>query len=250
MNQYVEPNTRIPRVKRRRFLALLGGIPILGSLGVPAARALETDDAAMADQKVPPIDSRHAALLVMDYQNAWIATLSDPDPLLSREVKTISIARQHGVRVAYTFVAFTPADYAAVSKNNIIFTGLTSKPGALDEGSKRMAIDGRVAPRRDDKVVRKTRVGAFDRTDLDQWLRDLSIDTLILSGISTSGVVLSTVCDAADRDYRLVVVSDACADTVPQIQDTLMHKVFPQRAQIVTHADLPRLLVHRRGSAG
>ena len=244
MNKYVEPSTRIPRVKRRRFLALLGGIPILGPLGAPAARALARNDAAMADQKVPPIDSRHAALLVMDYQNAWIATLSDPDPLLAREVKTISLARHHGVRVAYTFVAFTPADYPAVSKNNIIFTGLTSKPGALNEGSKRMAIDERVAPRRDDKVVRKTRVGAFDRTDLDQWLRDLSIDTLILTGISTSGVVLSTVCDAADRDYRLVVVSDACADTVPQIQDTLMHRVFPQRAQIVTHADLPRLLVH------
>ena len=250
MSQCVEPNTRVPRVKRRRFLALLGGIPILGSLGAPAARALQTDDAAMADRKVPPIDSRHAALLVMDYQNAWIATLSDPDPLLSREVKTISIAREHGVRVAYTFVAFTPADYPAVSKNNLIFTGLTRQPGALDEGSERMAIDGRVAPRPDDKVVRKTRVGAFDRTDLDQWLRDLSIDTLILTGISTSGVVLSTVCDAADRDYRLVVVSDACADTVPQIQDTLMNKVFPQRAQIVTHADLPRLLVRPRQSAG
>ena len=235
---------------KRRFPAVLGGIPILGWLGVPAARALEADDAAMADQEVAPIDSRHAALLVMDYQNAWIATLSDPDPLLSREVKTISIARQHGVRVAYTFVAFTPADYPAVSENNIIFTELTSTPGALDEGSERMAIDRRVAPRRDDKVVRKTRVGAFDRTDLDQWLRDLSIDTLILTGISTSGVVLSTVCDAADRDYRLIVVKDACADTVPRIQDTLMNQVFPQRAQIVTHAELPRLLAHRRTSAG
>jgi nicotinamidase-related amidase len=250
VNQYVEPNAKFPRVKRRRFLALLGGIPMLGPLGAPAARALAGDNAGMADRMVPPIDSRRAALLVMDYQNAWIATLSDPGPLLAREVQTISLARHHGVRVAYTFVAFTPADYPAVSKNNIIFTGLTSKPGALDEGSKRMAIDERVAPRRGDKVVRKTRVGAFDRTDLDQWLRDLSIDTLILTGISTSGVVLSTVCDAADRDYRLVVVSDACADTVPQIQDTLMHRVFPQRAQIVTHSDLPRLLVHRRGSSG
>jgi nicotinamidase-related amidase len=182
----------------------------------------------------------------MDYQLAWIATLSDPDPLLARAAKAISIARQRRVRVAYTFVAFTPADYPAVSKNNIIFTQLTSKPGALDEGSKRMAIDARVAPRREDKVVRKTRVGAFARTDLDSWLRDLSIDTLILTGISTSGVVLSTVCDAADRDYRLVVVSDACADTVPQIQDTLMNKVFPQRAQIVTVADLPGLLRHTR----
>jgi len=232
-------------MKRRRFLTLLAGIPIVGPARAPGARgarAPERDDQTMGGGNVPPIAPRRAALLVMDYQNAWIATLSDPDPLLSRAAKAISTARDRGVRVAYTYVAFTPADYPAVSKDNIIFTGLTSKPGALDEGSKRMAIDERVAPRPDDKVVRKTRVGAFARTDLDAWLRDLSIDTLILTGISTSGVVLSTVCDAADRDYRLVVVSDACADTVPQIQDTLMHEVFPQRAQILTVADLPRLL--------
>jgi nicotinamidase-related amidase len=233
-------------MKRRRFLAILGGIPILGTLGSHAARAQESNHQTMTDPKVPPIDPRRAALLVMDYQLAWIATLSNPDPLLSRAATAISIARERRVRVAYTFVAFTPADYPAVSKNNIIFTQLTSKPGALDEGSKRMSIDARVAPKREDKVVRKTRVGAFARTDLDSWLRDLSIDTLILTGISTSGVVLSTVCDAADRDYRLVVVSDACADTVPQIQDTLMHRVFPQRAQIVTVADLPGLLQRRR----
>ena len=106
-----------------------------------------------------------------------------------------------------------------------------------------MAVDHRVAPKPGDKVVRKTRVGAFARTDLDGWLRGLSIDTVILTGISTSGVVLSTVCDAADRDYRVVVVSDACADVDPQIQNVLMHKVFPQRAHIVTVADLPRLLL-------
>lgn len=233
-------------MKRRRFLTLLAGIPMLGSLGVLAARALGSDDQTMGGGNVSPIDPQRAALLVMDYQNAWIATLSDPDPLLSRAAKAISTARDRGVRVAYTYVAFTPADYPAVSDNNIIFTGLTSKPGALDEGSKRMAMDERVAPKAEDKVVRKTRVGAFDRTDLDAWLRDLSIDTLILTGISTSGVVLSTVCDAADRDYRLVVVSDACADTVPQIQDTLIYKVFPQRAQIVTVADLPRLIQQGR----
>src|ERR1700755_3126946 len=48
MNQYGEPSTGLPRVKRRRFLALLGGIPAVGSLGAPAARALAREDAPMA----------------------------------------------------------------------------------------------------------------------------------------------------------------------------------------------------------
>ncbi len=178
----------------------------------------------------------------MDYQRAWIGTLSDSDPLLSRAALAIATARSRGARVAYTRVAFTPADYAAVPAGNIIFSHLTSRPGALDDRSPAMSIDRRVAPKPGDKVVRKTRVGAFARTDLDEWLRALSIDTLILTGISTSGVVLSTVCDAADRDYRIVVVRDACADVDPQIQSVLIRKIFPQRAQIVTVADLPKLL--------
>lgn len=182
----------------------------------------------------------------MDYQPAWIATLADSDPLLSRAARAISTARDSGARIAYTRVGFTPADYAAVPANNIIFTKLTGRTGFLDDHASAMAVDARVAPKPGDKVVRKTRVGAFARTDLDQWLRALSIDTLILTGISTSGVVLSTVCDAADRDYRVVVVSDACSDTDPQIQKALIHKIFPQRAQIVTVADLPTLLRKQR----
>ena len=178
----------------------------------------------------------------MDYQHAWIKTLSHSDALLSRAAEAISTARHHGVRIAYTRVGFTPADYAAVPARNIIFRQLASRPGALDDASPAMAVDDRVAPEAGDKVVRKTRVGAFARTDLDEWLRDLSVDTLILTGISTSGVVLSTVCDAADRDYRIVVVRDACADRDREIQDVLIHKVFPQRAHVVTVADLPRLL--------
>jgi nicotinamidase-related amidase len=225
-------------MNRRRSLAVLVVVALLGSAGVIFARAQESDDGP----QVPAIDPRHAALLVMDYQHAWIETLTDTDALLSRAAKAISTARDRDVPVAYTRVGFTPADYAAVPKNNIIFTQLTSKPGALDENSPAMAIDDRVAPRPKDKVVRKTRVGAFARTDLDEWLRGRSIDTLILTGISTSGVVLSTVTDAADRDYRLVVVKDAVADKVPEIQDALINKVFPQRAQIVTVADLPGLL--------
>jgi Isochorismatase family len=47
---------------------------------------------------------------------------------------------------------------------------------------------------------RKTRVGAMSTTDLDRQLRDRGIDTLVLAGISTSGVVLSTVVEATGRD--------------------------------------------------
>jgi nicotinamidase-related amidase len=84
--------------------------------------------------------------------------------------------------------------------------------------------------------------GAFSTTDLDERLRAPGVDTLVLAGIGTSGVVLSTVCDAADRDYRLYVLSDACADHDPEVHATLCEKVFPKHAYVVATDRLTELL--------
>jgi nicotinamidase-related amidase len=91
-------------------------------------------------------------------------------------------------------------------------------------------------------VVRKTRVGAMSTTDLDRQLRDRGIDTLVLAGLSTSGVVLSTLVEAADRDYRLYVLSDGTDDPDAQARDVLLGKVFPRRAQVIEIAGLRTLL--------
>ena len=63
----------------------------------------------------------------------------------------------------------------------------------LHEDDPATAIHDSLAPQPGDIVVRKTRVGAMSTTDLDRQLRDRGIDTLVLAGISTSGVVLSTL---------------------------------------------------------
>ncbi len=105
-----------------------------------------------------------------------------------------------------------------------------------------MAIHDSLAPQPGDIVVRKTRVGAMSTTDLDRQLRDRGIDTLVLAGISTSGVVLSTVIEAADRDYQLYVLSDGTEDRDEQTRDVLLGKVFPRRAQVIDTAALRTLL--------
>ena len=104
-------------------------------------------------------------------------------------------------------------------------------------------IPDHVAPQADDIVVRKTRVGAFSTTNLAQQLENAGITTLILAGISTSGVVLSTVRDAADRDYRLFVLADACADPNSGVHETLMHGVFPRQADVIATSELEELFM-------
>ena len=82
-------------------------------------------------------------------------------------------------------------------------------------------IHADVAPKDGDIVIMKHRVSAFTGTDLEMILRANEIDTLVLFGIATSGVVLSTLVDAADRDYRLTVIRDCCADTDAELHSCL-----------------------------
>jgi nicotinamidase-related amidase len=155
--------------------------------------------------------------------------------------EAIATARSRGVRIGYVRVAFGDTDYDAIPDTNKIFAGLAAARRFHDEAPG-TAIHEAVAPEPGDVVVRKTRGGAFSTTDLDRELRERGIDTLILAGLATSGVVLSTVRDAADRDYRLYVLEDCSSDPDREVHDLLIRKVFPRQAYIVSSADLPGLL--------
>jgi len=83
-------------------------------------------------------------------------------------------------------------------------------------------------------VVTKRRASAFAGSDLDLVLRTLDIDHLVLTGIATSGVVLFTVCQAADLDLGLTVLSDGCLDPDPEVHRLLTEKLFPRQADVLT----------------
>jgi nicotinamidase-related amidase len=54
------------------------------------------------------------------------------------------------------------------------------------------------------------------------------------SGIATSGVVLSTLREAADKDYQLTILSDCCADGDEEVHRVLISKIFPRQAEVIT----------------
>ena len=90
--------------------------------------------------------------------------------------------------------------------------------------------------------MRKVRVGPFLTGDLDRLLRERGIDPLVLAGISTSGVLLFTVCDGHDRDYRLFVLADASAGPDAEIHEFLLENILPRQAEVIEVADLAGLL--------
>jgi nicotinamidase-related amidase len=85
-------------------------------------------------------------------------------------------------------------------------------------------------------------VSAFAGTDLELLLRASNIQTLILFGVATSGVVLSTLLTAFDADYEIFVIKDCCADGDPETHKILVEKFFPQRANVITAGEFQKLL--------
>ncbi|GAA2279907.1 cysteine hydrolase [Kitasatospora cystarginea] len=192
----------------------------------------------------PALDPAHTALLVMDCQPAILAALpedGDREALLGRMEGAIADVRATGGTIAYVRVGLTEADWDATPAVNKSFAPL-ARHRVMHHEDPAAAIHERLAPQDGDIIVRKIRYGGMSTTDLDQQLRERGITTLVVSGISTSGAVLSTVIDAADRDYQLYVLSDGVADPDTEVHDILLSRVLPSRAHIVDSAELHALL--------
>ena len=176
------------------------------------------------------------ALLVMDLQNGIVARVADQaEVLVGTLERVIAAARDRVMPIIYVRVAFRPGA-PEVSDRNQGFSAL-KKSVPMDETSDATQIYPRLAPREGDVLVTKRRVSAFSGSDLDVVLRALDIDHLVLTGISTSGVVRSTTRQAADLDFRLTILADACADADPEVHRVLTEKVFPRQATVMNAND-------------
>jgi nicotinamidase-related amidase len=179
------------------------------------------------------LDPATTALLVMDYQSGIVERLPDPEGQLAQAERVIAAVRDKGGHVGYVRVAFTDDELAEIPERSAMAAAASRGP-AMHADAPETQVHERLAPRAGDVVVRKRRVGAFSTTDLHEQLQALGVQTIVLAGISTSGVVLSTVRDGADRDYRVVVLSDASADPDPEVHEFLTTRVFPRQAAVVT----------------
>jgi nicotinamidase-related amidase len=189
---------------------------------------------------VVPAGASGLALLLLDFQYGVLDTITNSADVLSRAEAALWWARQQRVQVAHVRVAFTEEDFERVPTHNKALRQIVESR-KFAEGSPEAAIHSRVAPQGGELVVRKTRFGAFSTTELHRLLQELGIDTLILAGVSTSGVVLSTVRDALDRDYEIYVLADTIADHDPKLHDVLVERLLPQSVNVIDTRDLPSL---------
>jgi nicotinamidase-related amidase len=187
----------------------------------------------------PALDPARTAVLSMDMQSAIVSIyVGDQDAFTSRAAEVLRRCRKRGVTVIHIQVGFRPG-LPEVSSRNALFVAVKNSPERqqLFQGEAGK-IHPALGPEGDDIVITKHRISAFTGTDLDMILRAKEIDTLVMFGIATSGVVLSTLLDAVDADYRVIVIADCCADQDAEVHSTLLEKFFPRRGIVVTAAEL------------
>ena len=188
------------------------------------------------------LDKPHTALLIADFYAEQMSKL--PHAVNRKCVeKTLALrqaARAAGVLICYSATVFRPG-YIEVNERNKTFSERkrTGGPAIADPLT---VMHPQMQPAEGEPVVGKHRVNAMFGTDLAMILGARNVDTLVLLGFATSGVVLSTTRYAADADYRLFIVEDCCADADPAVHDFLCAKIFPRQADVVQSADVIKAL--------
>lgn len=168
----------------------------------------------------------------MDVQTGIVPGVPIPPTYLPLMSDTINTARSAGVKIIYIILSFRPS-HPECSPRNPIFGGALAMTNAYVATAPETVIHPSIAPLSTDIVVEKKRVSAFTGSDLDVVLRSLGVEQLVMMGMITSGVVLSTVCEAFDKDFEIVVLSDLCVDFEEETHRVVMNSVIAKRGKVV-----------------
>ena len=151
------------------------------------------------------------ALLVVDFVNGF------NDPLIfgggnipqavDRTKALLAAARRFSLPIAFTRIV-----YADDGSDASVFT--LKMPGllALTESAPAAQVVDALAPEPGEYIIRKTQPSAFHGTSLVGWLARKRVDTILVSGCTTSGCVRASVIDAMSHNFKTIVVSDCVGD--------------------------------------
>jgi nicotinamidase-related amidase len=189
--------------------------------------------------------SDHTALLVIDVQRyfvhpeypfgKWVASVTPGgidayyqrvrDLVIPNIKRLLDGARQRGIFTVFTEVgSLRPdgADLPGWMRRHIALSGAAVYPPFSDPSCR---VDDSVAPHPGELILQKTTSGPLNSTKLDQTLRVLGIDTVIVTGVVTDVCVAQTAREFGDRDFNAIVVEDACASTDDARHDAALETI-------------------------
>ena len=184
--------------------------------------------------------SKNTAVIFMDFQ----IDVCDPEgKMLSKETdvierfrkarghatKLLAAARETNPSPAIVHVrhAFSPGYPELMDKHQSSMDKYVMESGAFVDGTRGSQIVGELQPRDDEHLVTKRTLSPFASTDLDWWLRKRGINSLVLAGVVTHYVVLSTAIAAHDMGYAVTVAKDCCTSGNVDTHETALGILGP-----------------------
>lgn len=179
------------------------------------------------------METNNTALLVMDMQLGILGRLPEQGAaIVKKAAEAINIAREKDIPIIFVRLGFRKG-MPEINPNNKTFSAYKNKMDSR-QLSAFMELHPDLGVSENDLIVDKKRVSAFTGNALEMMLRAKSISHLVLCGVATSGVVLSTLREASDKDYQITVLSDGCTDADDETDQFLKAKIFPKQANVLT----------------
>jgi nicotinamidase-related amidase len=177
------------------------------------------------------LDPKTTAVLSLDCQKGLAEFAPGSERIYEPAGRLLAAVRAKGFPVIHVGIGFRPG-YPEIHSAHPMFARIRGS-GRFVVGTDSAAFHPGLALRDGEITIVKHRVSAFSGNDLEMILRAQGIAQLVLFGIATSGIVLSTVRQASDMDFRCVVVKDCCFDGDEEVHRVLTEKVFARQAEVL-----------------
>lgn len=188
------------------------------------------------------------ALLVIDFVRAYTTAGSplyaaDVVDAVARTAPLLALARERAVPVVFTRV-----EYAASGVDGGLFVRKVPVLRQLTAGSTLAAIDPALAPAPDELVITKQYASAFFATPLAPMLTATGIDTVIVTGCSTSGCVRATAVDGMQHGFRVIVPRECVGDRARAPHDANLFDIDSKYGDVVGVAEVEAYLESAKAS--
>ncbi|WND03533.1 isochorismatase family protein [Temperatibacter marinus] len=185
------------------------------------------------------------ALLLVDmingFTNSACSLGSDCPDVVAANAVLLSEFRRLGLPIFYTTVVFHNDDQAKV------FRGRIDALNQLTPDSNWVKVDPKLAMQEGEVLIEKQWASSFHQTDLHEQLQACEVDSLVVTGLTTSGCVRATVVDGLQYDYRVFVPREAVGD---RNQDAHQANLFDMHAKYADVISLDEAIKHIRRSQG
>ena len=181
------------------------------------------------------------ALIVVDMINGFTDPKcplgSDCEDVVAANCELLDVFRAKGLPVFFTTVVYHNDQQATVFRAKIPALNL------LQPGSHWVAVDPKMHRTDIEPLIEKQWASAFHKTDLDSQLRALGVDSLVITGLTTSGCVRASAVDGLQNNYQVVVAREAVGDRNPVAHEANLFDLGAKYADVQTVKEITAFLL-------